>query len=523
MRSIRICLVLSGLLCTFAHAVAFHIAIDPQVGSEPVSGRLVVYVLRDNIIRLRKVDPVDNVFYSPPRPMYGLDIRDLAPGSSATVDDSATWFLKKASELPPGKYHAQAVLDRHRENSEWNREPGNLFSDPVAFEVKHGASPVTVKINLDQVVKQAANPDVKRVEVFSIRSKLLSDFHRRDVVLRAGVVLPESYDPNRSYPAVYEVPGFGGDYRDAFPHPRRVGRMPPEHPSRELARNSFWIVLDPESGNGHTLFCDSDVNGPWGRALTQELIPALEAKFPLIAQPSARLLRGHSSGGWATLWLATEHPKVFGATWSSSPDPVSFHRFEHVDLYDWDNFYYENGKPTPSYRRGRTIILDVFEENGMEEVVGPDNTSGQQWDAWMSCWGRRNESGNAAALYDPYTGKIDRAEAETYRRFDITERLKRNPQKYGPIFLQRVRLICGAADNFYLNEAVELLKAEIDKLDLKDEDLPEGSSGYVVLVPGADHGTVFLSKEIAAIPAEMLRHLRAHSHLPATNPATRQQ
>lgn len=518
MRPILLASIFLASIPSGAHAVAFKVTVDPQAAPQPVSGRLVVYVLRDDANRSGKMTPVESVFYAPPRPIYGKDVHDLAAGASVTIDDSATWFLAKPSELPPGSYHAQAVLDRHHDNSQWNREPGNLSSEPVGFEVTAGETPGEVSITLDQVVKPAADPTSKRVEVFSIRSKLLSDFHGGDVVLRAGVVLPEGYDANRRYAAVYEVPGFGGDYGDAFGHASHAGKKPAESPSRELGRSAFWIVLDPESGNGHTLFCDSDVNGPWGRALTQELIPALEAKYPLIAQPSARLLRGHSSGGWSTLWLATEYPEVFGATWSSSPDPVSFHRFEHVDLYGSENFYYESTKPTPSYRLGGEVILNVFQENGMEEVVGPDNTSGQQWDAWMSCWGRRNDSGNAAALYDPYTGRINREEAETYRRFDITERLKRDPQKYGPIFLDRVRLLCGDSDNFYLNEAVELLKAEVDKLPRKE--LPQGGHGYVKFIPGADHGTIFMSKESAAVPAEMLDHLLRHGHIPATRPST---
>ena len=34
----------------------------------------------------------------------------------------------------------------------------------------------------------------------------------------------------------------------------------------QLARSAFWIILDPESGNGHTLFANSDNNGPCGDA-----------------------------------------------------------------------------------------------------------------------------------------------------------------------------------------------------------------------------------------------------------------
>ena len=88
------------------------------------------------------------------------------------------------------------------------------------------------------------------------------------------------------------------------------------------------------------------------------------------------------------------------------------------------------------------------------------------------------------------------------------------------IFLQRVRIICGNADDFYLNEAVEILKAQIDKLEIKD--LPEGKHGYVKLVPGAGHGSVFMSKEMNAVPGEMLEHLRRQGYIPTSQPTTRQ-
>ena len=54
--------------------------------------------------------------------------------------------------------------------------------------------------------------------------------------------------------------------------------------------------------------------------------------------------------------------------------------------------------------------------------------------------GRREASGSVAALYDPTSGKIDRAEAENYRKYDIHELLKNDPQKFGPIFKQRGHL-----------------------------------------------------------------------------------
>src|SRR5207248_1016225 len=108
---------------------------------------------------------------------------------------------------------------------------------------------------------------------------------------------------------------------------------------RHLYRNCFVIVPDPQGPNGHTLFANSEVNGPCADALIQELIPAIEARYPLIREPSARLLRGHSSGGWTALWLTTQYPQTFGGCWAYAPDPVDFHHLERIDAYSQRNAY----------------------------------------------------------------------------------------------------------------------------------------------------------------------------------------
>jgi hypothetical protein len=152
--------------------------------------------------------------------------------------------------------------------------------------------------------------------------------------------------------------------------------------------------------------------------------------------------------------------------------------------------------------------MTIQQENAAEEVLGADNTSGQQWDSWFAVFGPRNAAGHPAALFDPKTGVIDHAIAEQYRAYDIGELVRKEPGKYGLTLLQRCRIIIGDQDNYYLNEAVSLFKADVEKLSFFQ--FPEGQHGYIKIVPGLDHGTVFMSKEMQAIPQEMLDHLAAH-------------
>lgn len=495
-------------LASLAAPPAVTISFDAATRAEPATGRLVLYLIADTA--RMGADPADAPFFDNPQPMFGIDVTALAPGASATIDAAATSFPVSWSGLPPGRYRAQAVLDLHRENSSWKREPGNLWSETVAFEVTAKDTPAPVAIKLTKVVGPQRVPEPHIAEVFEVRSALLSDLHGHDVALRAGVLLPTSYNDAanaaRTYAAVYEVPGFGGDHTGIHPfHPFRA-RLPAGSPWLPMRENAFWIVLDPESPNGHTLFADSANNGPCGRALVEELIPALEKKYRLVPDPKARLLRGHSSGGWSTLWLAITYPETFGACWSSSPDPVDFRHMQRCDIYGWPSMFDHDGPgAVPSYRSDGRVRMTVRQENLMEEVIGPDNTSGQQWDSWFAVWGPRNERGNPAALFDPVTGLIDKAVAERYRAYDIADLVRMDPGRVALLFQERIRLVVGDQDNYYLNEAVALLKAEVEKVNFLH--LPEGGHGRITIVPGRDHGTIFGVPEIQNIPAEMVEHL----------------
>ena len=446
----------------------------------------------------------------------------LKADATVTVGDTATAFPCPLSKLPAGSYRAQAVLDMHHDNSDWHREPGNLFSHTVSFTLEPSApSPGPVQLRLDQKIAEPKIPTVKGVELFEMRSELLSKFHGREIKLRAGVVLPLDRDAERPLPAVYEAPGFGGDAGEAFQIGRaRLANRITSDPSRvKLSEESVYIVLDPESGNGHTLFADSANNGPCARALVEELIPALEKKYNLIPKPEARIITGHSSGGWSSLWLALTHPETFGACWSSSPDPVDFRRFQKTDIYSESNIYRrpvdgkDDGKlvDVPSFRDREGITrMTVLVENEVEEVLGPGNTSGQQWDSWMAVFGPRGKDGNPAALYDPTTGAIDHAIAEQFKAYDIGELVRKDPAKYLPILRDHVRLVCGTEDSFFLNEAVALLKADVQKLTAPDA--PK-AGGYIELLPG-DHGSVMFTPRARAKWREMLEYFKSTGMLP---------
>lgn len=465
---------------------------DSNVRATPASGRLVVYLLRPDA-KVGKASPADAPFFDDPQPCFGVDVIKLAPGEKAVVDDSATSFPVALGRLPKGTYKAQAVLDLNSEHSDWQREPGNLYSEIVTFSTDPADPPSEpLEIALTKVIEPEVPVATDGFEYFEITSALLSEFHGRPIKLRAGVVLPLGRKAGGMYAAVYEIPGYGGDWRTArmVARFRNPTRMSPEE--QTLWGNCYRIVLDAESGNGHTLWANSINNGPWATALVSEFIPALEKQFNLIARPEARLLTGHSSGGWSSLWLQLNYPDFFGGAWSGSPDPVDFRRFQRTNIYAASNMY-SAGDPAaelPSYTSlAGEVRMTVRTENLVEEVIGSDNTSGQQWDSWQAAFGPKGPGGHAAALYDPVSGAIDRSVAEQYRKYDISDLLRKYPDRFGAVLRDKVRLVVGDRDNYGLNEAVQLLKQELEGILRGATPAPTSGRGYIKVLPG-DHGTV---------------------------------
>src|SRR5207253_9028683 len=135
------------------------------VREPPASGRLVVYLMKDGAHPIGGFQPADGPFVSEPQPLYGMDVKTLTAGADVTIDDSADSFPVKLSQLPRGKYTAQAVLDLHRQHARWEYEAGNLNSDAVPFDVPTSQP---VRLPLAHVVHERPWPRANDVELVEV-------------------------------------------------------------------------------------------------------------------------------------------------------------------------------------------------------------------------------------------------------------------------------------------------------------------------------------------------------------------
>lgn len=240
--------------------------------------------------------------------------------------------------------------------------------------------------------------------------------------------------------------------------------------------------------------------GPSGDATVRELIPYIEQRFRAIGEPWARLLAGGSTGGWEALALQVFYPDEFAGTWAWCPDPVDFHYYQIVNVYQDDNAYFTEYEwhrvERPNARRSDgNIRSTIRQENLMERARGPDGRSGGQWAIWEALFSPVGSNGYPKPIWDQVTGAIDKQVAQYWREhYDINHRLQRNWKTLGPKLRGKIHVATGDMDSYYLNEAVYLLQAFLDSTTSPPAEAtfeygrrkPHCFSGYSPDRPGED-------------------------------------
>lgn len=472
----------AGALAADSHPI-LQVQLGPQIQA-PVSGRLLVFVkplaaakaaAKDGKIVRVEPDP----FAADKGNISAREVATVQPGAVIDIDLDGIAAPQAFSQLPPGDYAVQAVLDQNHSYNYTGRGPGDLASPVAELKLPLAAG---VRLTLDTIAPPTDpwNPPVTLPEKYRAQraaarphtheiafvSPALSAFWGRPITMRGWVVTPPGYETSQDrYPTVYYTNGYGGTINSL------VGPAAGAYDSMAKGRtpSMIWVLLDESSATGTHEFADGVNNGPWGAALTQELIPHLEKHWRMDAKAGGRFLNGHSSGGWATLWLQTRYPKLFGGTWSTSPDPSDFHDFSGVDLYaPGANIYFKpDGSIWPIARDKGKVLASSRDATLMEEALGEYGGQMRSFD-WV--FSPRGVDGRPAPLFDRATGAVDPVVAAYWRdHYDIAERLKRDWPALKPDLDGKVHLIIGTADTFYLDGAARRLEAVMKGLGAKTD------------------------------------------------------
>jgi hypothetical protein len=458
-------------------APRFEVSVADGLIEGPTVGRLLVIIARRG-----RPEPRDAI--SLPLPgspaVLGVDATGIGLGTVVEVDASAECFPASALDrLPPGDYIAQAVLMRNPDLLLIDA-PGNLSSEPTTIRIDPDA-PGAIRLELSRVDPPEQPPaDTDLVRYLKFPSKLLSDFHGRPIFLRAAVVLPRDFDPeaDRRYPLRVHIGGFGSRYTAA----RR--RMAEGSSFRRMwtaddTPRFLMLFLDGAGPLGDPYQVNSANHGPYGDAITQELIPYIEQTYRGIGEGYARVLDGGSTGGWVSLALQVFYPDFFNGCWSSCPDSVDFRSFQLVNIYEDPNAYTSpEGTPRTAFRReDGTPVYAMRDECQLENALGLGDSwamSGGQWGSWNATYGPRGADGRPVPLWDPDSGAIDRSVLDHWARYDLRRVLEADWPTLGPKLRGKLHIWVGEADNFFLEDAVHRLDTF-----LEDADPPfEGTIAY---------------------------------------------
>lgn len=483
--------------------------------AEPAKGRVIVLFAPAEAASEEGEEPPEPRFMVRPGvgaiQAFGMDVAELGANDLAVIDASVFGYpIDSLSELPAGEYRVQAVLHRyetfHRsdghtvelpmdrgEGQHWNRAPGNLYSTPRTVRFDPEAVGM-IALELDQVIPPIEPPaDTEWVKHVRIESKLLSELWGRPMHLGAHVLLPAGFDEHTEarYPLMIfhgHFPADFGGFRTAPPdpdlEPEYSERFGVEGYNRIVQQEAYdfyrrWISPDfprfliieiqhPNPYYDDSYAVNSANVGPYGDAITHELIPYIEERFRGLGESWARYLYGGSTGGWEALAAQVFYPDDYGGCFAACPDPVDFAAYMVLDIYQDTNAYYDEGPfrrvQRPAHRNFLGQVGTTLEDfNHLELVLGTKNRSGDQFDIWEAVYSPVGDDGYPRRLWDKRTGEIDHGVAEHWReRYDLRHILERDWATLGPKLEGKIHIYCGDMDNYYLNNAVYRMEAFLE-------------------------------------------------------------
>ncbi|MEM9857270.1 MAG: alpha/beta hydrolase-fold protein [Bacteroidota bacterium] len=482
--------------------LTFTVSIAQALADKPSDGRIILLLANNDASepRFQLTDGTDSQLG------FGIDVEGLDTGDQVVFDHKAFGYpIERVDHIPPGEYYVQAVMNRYEtydlstghtvklppekgEGQQWNRKPGNFYSLPQKIVIGEEAS--SYDIILDQVIPNVKEPvDTEFIKHVKIKSELLSDFWGRDVFLGAHVLIPRGFaeHPEARYPLMIfhgHFPSDFGGFRTDPPDPDLI----PDYSARfnvagynivqqQEAYNFYqkWVsddfprVLIIKIQHANPYYDDSyAVNsanlGPYGDAITYELIPYIEKEFRGIGQGWARFLYGGSTGGWEALAAQVMYPKEYNGCFAACPDPIDFRAYTSTNLYEDENAYYYKSDFKQTLKPGHRDSLgkvdaSLRDMNMRELVLGTKSRSGQQWDIWEAVYSPQGGDGYPQRIWDKKTGMINKEVAEYWKEnYDLRHILARDWNKLGADLKGKIHIYCGDMDNYYLNNAVYLME-----------------------------------------------------------------
>ncbi len=483
--------------------IAINISFSEKIITKKLDGRLLLMLSNnsENEPRFQIGEGLNKQL------IFGKNVENLTPGEQITFNEKEFGYpVESLKDIAPGEYFVQALLHVYEtfnlstgqtvklpmdngEGQKWDRSPGNLYSKPLKITIGENGIE-NFNIVLDQIIPEIVGPeDTEWIKHIKIKSEKLSKFWGRDMYLGAHVLIPKGFNehPEAKYPLMIfhgHFPSNFGGFRTTPPDKN----LEPEYSERfnvdgynitqqqeaydffkrwnepDFPRFLIIVIQHPTPYYDDSYAVNSASQGPYGDAITYELIPSIEKQFRGQGESWSRFLYGGSTGGWEALAVQVKYPDEYNGCFAACPDPIDFRSYCLTNIYEDQNAYYYKSEhkklEVPSHRDFLgNISATLRESNHLELVLGDKSRSGGQWDIWEATYSPQGKDGYPKRIWDKYTGVINQDVANYWKEnYDLRYILERDWDKLGDKLKGKIHIYCGDMDNYYLNNAVYLME-----------------------------------------------------------------
>ena len=396
----------------------------------------------------------------PVLPVLGADADDFAADKVVTLDGDSDTFPLGKLERPARRRVRGAGRLRHEPRHQPAERPRQPLLRPGDGEARPRRRHTVVDLTLDKAYAERPPKDTADAQV-------------PQAAVEAALRLPRPADgvPRRRRAAAELREGTGQEVRPDRRH-RRVRHA--VHLGRAASPPTRGSCRSCPTGPGRSATRTRSIsanNGPYGEALTKEVIPHIEKTYRCLGTPKSRFTTGGSTGGWVSLALQVFYPDYFNGCWSQCPDSVTFERFELIDIYRDANAYvnrYGFDRPEHADHRRRRGVhgaarVPAGARAGPRRAVGTERPRLGELERGLRPEGQGRPARCRCGTARP--ARSTRASLDHWKKYDLKLVLEQNWKTLGPKLAGgKVNVWVGDADDYFLNVAVHRLKASPEQL-----------------------------------------------------------
>jgi S-formylglutathione hydrolase FrmB len=306
-------------------------------------------------------------------------------------------------------------------------------------------------------VEVAGRFDERSHDSDALKGNALGDPHQRPL----WVYVPPGYDdePERRYPAIYEIQGLTGQldmwrnriaFRKNFPELADEGIATGDIPPCIVVWVDCWTSL------GGSQFLDSPATGNYLTYLCDEVVPWVDANYRTLPDRDHRGIQGKSSGGYGAMVVPMLREDLFGGLATHAGDAL----FEACYL--------------PEFRESARALRDEYEgsyerfwEDFRSRPAMSKDSDGTLMNDWcMAACYSAEPDGTVSLPFDPATGELDPEVWERWLALDPVRMVPRHAEALRS--MRAIYIDAGKKDQWYLDLGAEAYRKALEGIGVTD-------------------------------------------------------